>query len=58
MTLGELHDKLMELRAAEDQVDDAIRSVNFGGNPDTVRRKEQWLEHTKEVLEAVRAQTV
>lgn len=54
MTLGQLYDKLQDIRSAEKDVAAAQKSLDFGGNDDTMHHKrellskaEWWLAHIR-----------
>lgn len=43
MNLGELIDKIDEVRKAEEDVEKAELALRHGGNEETMRGKRQWL---------------
>ncbi len=56
ITLGQIADKLKELQDAEQAVAAAERSLDFGGNPGTLKRKTDWLQHCQDQVVLIRAQ--
>ena len=57
MTLGELADKLEELRSAEENVRD-WQSALGRGHPDNIARKEAALADAEEYVARLRAQEI
>ena len=58
MTLGELFDKLQNVREAMNDVADAERSIGFGGNADTMKGKREVLEMRERWLESLRNEPI
>lgn len=58
ITFGELYDVLNEIKQAEDQIKEWERAVSNGGSPDTMKRKMEGLESSKDWLEFLRSQAI
>lgn len=56
LTLGELHDRLNQLREAEQEVVDAERALSFGGNESTMRGKQESLRQAVREVDRLRDQ--
>lgn len=58
MTIGDLLDKLREVERMEKEVEDWKRSVENGGNADTMRRKRECLESAENYLHGLRMEQI